>query len=135
MQAAPAYGNVLLDVFDFLEARIAAAEAAGIPRAKLLVDPGIGFGKTVDHNLALLAGIGLFHGLGVPVLLGASRKRFLGTITGVDAPPTAWPARLPRRWPASPKASSSSASTTPPRRCRRWPAWQAIARGGVAPAA
>ena len=64
MQDAPAYDDVLLDVFDFLEARVAAAEAAGIPRARILVDPGIGFGKTVAHNLALVRGLALLHGLG-----------------------------------------------------------------------
>jgi dihydropteroate synthase len=80
MQADPRYDDVLLDVYDFLEARIAAAEALGIPRARIMVDPGIGFGKTVEHNLALLRRISLFHALGCPVLLGASRKRFIGVI-------------------------------------------------------
>ncbi len=80
MQTDPRYDDVLLDVYDFLDGRIAAAEAAGIPRARILVDPGIGFGKTVADNLALIRGIGLFHGLGCGILLGASRKRFIGTI-------------------------------------------------------
>ncbi len=84
MQQNPTYENVLLDVFDFLEARIDAAVRAGIPREHLLVDPGIGFGKTLQHNLALMSGLSLFHGLGVPVLVGASRKRFIGTLTGVE---------------------------------------------------
>ncbi|RVT87040.1 dihydropteroate synthase [Rhodobacteraceae bacterium CCMM004] len=91
MQDAPRYDDVLLDVYDHLEARIAAAEAAGIARARLVVDPGIGFGKTLAHNLTLMANLSLFHGLGCPVLLGASRKRFIGTLAG-DAPATA---RLP----------------------------------------
>lgn len=80
MQADPQYENVLLDVYDFLEDRLAAAEALGIPRARLIADPGIGFGKTLEHNLTLLRGLSLFHGLGAPLLLGASRKRFIGTI-------------------------------------------------------
>ncbi len=80
MQDNPQYDDVLLDVYDYLEGRIRAAEAAGIPRARILVDPGIGFGKTQEHNLALLRGISLFHGLGCPILLGVSRKRFIGTI-------------------------------------------------------
>jgi dihydropteroate synthase len=84
MQDNPVYDDVLLDVFDYLEARIEAAGRAGIPKAKLIVDPGIGFGKTLDHNLALMAGLSLLQGLGVPVLLGASRKRFIGTLTGVE---------------------------------------------------
>ena len=82
MQDAPRYDDVLLDVYDYLNARIAAAVAAGIARDRIIVDPGIGFGKTLDHNLALLRGLSLFHGLGCPILLGASRKRFIGTIAG-----------------------------------------------------
>lgn len=82
MQADPWYDDVLLDVYDFLESRVAAAEAAGIARDKIIVDPGIGFGKTQAHNLALLRGLSLFHGLGCPILLGASRKRFIGAIGG-----------------------------------------------------
>ena len=80
MQANPTYDNVLLDVFDALSARIDTLVAAGIPRDRITADPGIGFGKTQDHNLAILNRISLFHGLGVPILLGASRKRFIGTI-------------------------------------------------------
>jgi dihydropteroate synthase len=83
MQNDPRYDDVLLDVFDYLEARVDACRRAGIAPTKLLVDPGIGFGKTLEHNLALLAGLSLFHGLGTPVVLGASRKRFIGTLTGV----------------------------------------------------
>ncbi len=82
MQDDPRYDDVLLEVYDFLAARIAVAEAAGIPRGRIAVDPGIGFGKTLEHNLALLKGLSLFHGLGVPVLVGASRKRFIGTLDG-----------------------------------------------------
>ena len=84
MHDDPAYDNVLLDVYDFLVARVEAAEAAGIPRHLIVVDPGIGFGKTLDHNLTLLRGLPLFHAIGCPVLLGASRKRFIGTLG--DAP-------------------------------------------------
>lgn len=84
MQDDPQYDDVLLDVFDALAERVAAAEAAGIARANIAVDPGIGFGKTLEHNLALLNRLSLFHDLGLPVLLGASRKRFIGTI-GAEA--------------------------------------------------
>lgn len=80
MQDDPRYEDVLLDVYDFLKARIAAAIAAGIARTRIMVDPGIGFGKTAEHNLALIRRLSLFHDLGVPVLLGASRKRFIGMI-------------------------------------------------------
>jgi dihydropteroate synthase len=80
MQDDPRYDDVLLEVYDYLAARISACEAAGIPRENLIADPGIGFGKTLEHNLALLQGLTLFHALGVPLLLGASRKRFIGTL-------------------------------------------------------
>lgn len=83
MQTDPTYDDVLLDVFDYLEARIGACLEAGLPRASLICDPGIGFGKTLDHNLALMRGLSLFHGLGTPILLGASRKSFLGKLTGI----------------------------------------------------
>jgi dihydropteroate synthase len=82
MQDAPTYGDVLLEVYDWLAARIVACEAAGIGRERIIVDPGIGFGKTVRQNLELLNGLSLFHGLGCPVLLGASRKRFVGALSG-----------------------------------------------------
>lgn len=80
MQDDPRYGDVLIEVYDWLEDRIAAAEAAGIRRDAIIVDPGIGFGKTVRHNLAIMNGLALFHGLGCPVLLGASRKRLIGAL-------------------------------------------------------
>jgi dihydropteroate synthase len=81
MQMDPRYADVLLDVFDWLEARLAAAETAGIARGRIIVDPGIGFGKTLRHNLDLMNGLALFHALGCPLLVGASRKRFIGALT------------------------------------------------------
>lgn len=85
MHLDPRYDDVLLDVYDHLAARVAAAEAAGIPRDRIAVDPGIGFGKTLQHNLTLLRGLSLFHGLGCPILLGVSRKRFIGTIGAAES--------------------------------------------------
>ena len=82
MQLSPVYEDVSLDVFDMLEARIAACEAAGIPRSRLVIDPGIGFGKSFRHNLDVLQQFTLFHGLGVPLLIGLSRKAFVGALTG-----------------------------------------------------
>ncbi|MEG3089587.1 dihydropteroate synthase [Sphingomonas sp. PB4P5] len=79
------YGNVLIEVYDWLEARIAAVVAGGVDRAKIIVDPGIGFGKTLQENLALLNGLALFHGLGCPIMLGASRKRLIGALSN-EAP-------------------------------------------------
>ncbi|QUS34899.1 dihydropteroate synthase [Falsirhodobacter algicola] len=86
MQDDPRYDDVLLDVYAHLEERIAAAEAAGIPRARIVVDPGIGFGKTQAHNLALIRGLSAFHGLGCPILLGVSRKGFIGRIGAAERP-------------------------------------------------
>lgn len=86
MQHDPRYGDVLLDIYDALSQRIAAAEALGIDRVRIAIDPGIGFGKTQAHNLALLRGLSLFHGLGCPILLGTSRKRFIGVIGRAEAP-------------------------------------------------
>ena len=85
MQARPAYDDVALDVFDYLSARIAACEAAGIARGRLIADPGIGFGKTGGHNLELLRQLTLFHGLGVRLMVGLSRKSFIARLSG-DAP-------------------------------------------------
>ncbi len=85
MQQAPVYDDVALDVYDYLEARIAAAEAAGIKRNRIIVDPGIGFGKTVGQNLALLDQLSMFHGLGVPLLVGVSRKGFIGRVSAGEA--------------------------------------------------
>ncbi len=85
MQDAPRYDDVLVDVFQWLEDRVEAAVEAGIPRDKILVDPGIGFGKTVAHNLELLNGLALFHALGCPIVVGASRKRTIGALSG-EAP-------------------------------------------------
>jgi dihydropteroate synthase len=82
MQDRPLYDDVVLDDDDWLGARIEACERAGIPRSRLLVDPGIGFGKTLAHNLALLGSLSVFHGLGCAVLIGASRKSFIGRLTG-----------------------------------------------------
>jgi dihydropteroate synthase len=84
MQDDPSYDDVLLDVYDALALRIARTEAAGIARARIVIDPGIGFGKTQAHNLAILRRISLYHGLGCAVLLGVSRKRFIGSIGGAE---------------------------------------------------
>ncbi|WP_164156291.1 dihydropteroate synthase, partial [Sandarakinorhabdus rubra] len=82
MQRDPQYDDALLDVFDWLEGRIAAATGAGIAPDAIIADPGIGFGKGLAHNLAILKGLGLFHGLGVPILLGASRKSLISRVAG-----------------------------------------------------
>lgn len=91
MQADPRYDNVLTEVYDALARRIDRAAAIGIDPSRVIVDPGIGFGKTMAHNLTLLRGLSLFQALGAPLLLGASRKRFIGTISGVEDPAARMP--------------------------------------------
>jgi len=85
MQDDPRYDDVLVEVYLWLEERIAAAEEAGIGREHVLADPGFGFGKKVAHNLELMNGLALFHSLGCPLVIGASRKRTIGALSG-EAP-------------------------------------------------
>ncbi len=82
MQLAPAYRNVTVEVKDFLRCRLEATRTAGIDKRKILLDPGFGFGKTLDHNLQLLRELASFDELGCPILVGLSRKSMLGAITG-----------------------------------------------------
>jgi dihydropteroate synthase len=84
MQQQPQYQDVVADVSAFLSERIAAAEAAGIQRKRIVIDPGFGFGKTLAHNLTLLRELKRLTELGVPVLAGLSRKSMLGALTGQD---------------------------------------------------
>jgi dihydropteroate synthase len=85
MQDDPRYDDVLVEVFLWLEERIEAAQDAGIARDKILIDPGFGFGKKLAHNLELMNGLALFHSLGCPMVIGASRKRTIGALSG-EAP-------------------------------------------------
>ena len=86
MQADPHYDDVVAEVRDFLAARLAAAHHAGVDPARCILDPGIGFGKRLEHNLAILAGTAAFAQLGRPVLIGPSRKRFIGELTDQEDP-------------------------------------------------
>lgn len=92
MQQAPRYDHVALEILDYLAGRIAACEAAGIPRARIAIDPGIGFGKTLEHNLEILRQLALFQSLGCPLLLGVSRKSFIARLSGGAAPAAGQPA-------------------------------------------
>jgi dihydropteroate synthase len=85
MQAAPRYDDVVRDVHHFLVERVRACEIDGIDRSRLVVDPGFGFGKTLEHNLALLAALAEFSRDGLPVLAGLSRKSMIGQLTGRPA--------------------------------------------------
>lgn len=82
MQESPTYRDVVREVRDYLAQRVAAAERAGVARDRIVVDPGFGFGKTVEHNLALLRSLAEFRSLGVALLAGLSRKAMLGKLTG-----------------------------------------------------
>ena len=79
MQNKPKYNNVLLDIYDFFEKTINNTD-----KRKIIIDPGIGFGKNLKHNLTLISKISLFHSLGFPILVGTSRKRFISQISGVN---------------------------------------------------
>lgn len=94
MQDNPLYDDVLLDVYDALSERAARAIAAGIPVERIVIDPGIGFGKTGLHNLAILRRISLYHALGFPVLLGLSRKSFIGRYGAAPEPRDRGPGTL-----------------------------------------
>ena len=84
MQAQADYADVVLEVARFLRDRVATLEALGIARARIAIDPGIGFGKTMAHNLALIEALPILAQIGCPMMLGASRKRFIGTLSGVE---------------------------------------------------
>lgn len=94
MQDNPTYDDAPLDIFDFLESRIAACEKTGIARERIVVDPGIGFGKTKRHNADILRDLGLFHGLGCAVMLGVSRKGFVAGASGGEPPEKRLPGSL-----------------------------------------
>lgn len=85
MQCQPSYVDVVSEVAEFLQSRVDAAVAAGIPRSRLLVDPGFGFGKLVHHNVALIRGLSALRSLGLPIMVGFSRKSMIGVLTGAPA--------------------------------------------------
>jgi len=94
MQQAPRYDVPILDLFDYFEARLESCEAAGLDRGQVLIDPGIGFGKTLAHNVELLRDLALLRGTGCGILLGVSRKSFLGKLAGGESPEERLPASL-----------------------------------------
>ena len=84
MQNNPNYKNVLLDIYDFFENKIRYLRSKGIRHNNIILDPGIGFGKNLKHNITLLRNISIYHSLGFPVMLGTSRKRFIKNLSGVN---------------------------------------------------
>ncbi|MCW2246908.1 dihydropteroate synthase [Azospirillum fermentarium] len=94
MQDDPRYDDAALDVFDWLENRVAACRTGGVPLDRIAVDPGIGFGKTVAHNLEILRATTLYHGFGCPLLIGLSRKRFIAGLSRQEPPKERLPGSL-----------------------------------------
>ena len=94
MQEEPRYENVVLDVYDYLEKSIDNAVKSGVKKNNIVVDPGIGFGKTVEHNIDLIRNASLFHSLGVPILYGVSRKKFIGIIGNANNPVDRFPGSI-----------------------------------------
>ncbi len=86
MQVDPHYGDIVGEISEFLSTRAQAAIAAGVPPDRICIDPGVGFGKNLGHNLTLLAGLQTLRSLGYPLMVGVSRKSFLGRLTGVEDP-------------------------------------------------
>ena len=82
MQKNPKYKNELLDIYDFFEKKIKFLRSMGIKHNNIIIDPGIGFGKNLKHNMNLISNISIFHTLGFPILLGLSRKKFIKDISG-----------------------------------------------------
>ncbi len=105
MQMAPSYTNVTAEVSQFLTERAAAAQSAGVSPGKILLDPGVGFGKTVEHNLQLLRDLPAFAGLGFPLVIGTSRKRFIAKITGESAHGAPWGTAASVAWSVANGAS------------------------------
>ena len=140
MQQDPQYGDVVAEVFAYLAGRRDALVAGGVEQARIALDPGIGFGKTTEHNLTLLRQIGRFHALGCPLLVGPSRKRFIGDVAlgqcgerkmqchrqnlriqlVDDSTRSTRPARSASLWPWPGRAWRFFASTTWPRSARPW---------------
>lgn len=98
MQDSPVYGDVVEEILAFLRERVSFAVHAGIPRERIIVDPGIGFGKTLEHNLAILRNVSRFHETGCPVLVGASRKGMIGKITGAPVEHRDWGTAAVTAW-------------------------------------
>lgn len=94
MQAAPRYDDAATEVYDYLAGRLESCLEAGIDRGRIAVDPGIGFGKSIAHNLEILDRLALYHGLGCALLLGVSRKRFIGRLSAGEAPKARLPGSL-----------------------------------------
>ncbi|MDJ0389886.1 dihydropteroate synthase [Roseomonas sp. E05] len=132
MQEATAYDDVVLDVARFLRQRVETAEALGIPRGRIVVDPGLGFGKTGAQNLLLLNRLPLLAGIGCRILVGASRKRFIGRVTGVETPAERVPGSLAVALAAAASGASILRVHDVAETVQALRMWRACAEGGAA---
>ena len=121
MQCDPVYDSPLIEVLEFLEARVEACIAAGIPRGDIAIDPGIGFGKLLPHNLELIAGIAAFHTLGCGIVLGVSRKSMLARLSRGEPPKARLPGSLAAACSRSSRVFKSYGFTMSPKPARRSP--------------
>jgi len=133
MQNDPHYENVVLDVFDALAARIEACEKAGIPRNRIVVDPGLGFGKTLNHNIDILAHLSILHALGAPILLGASRKSMIGRLTGATDPADRVPGSIAAALAGITQGASILRVHDVAATRQALSVWEAISHGAAAP--
>lgn len=133
MQQAPRYDDVVAEVHAYLSGRIAACEAAGIPRGRIILDPGIGFGKTVEHNVALLRSLGRFHDLGCPLLVGVSRKSMIGALADEPAPARRLPGSLAAALWAARQGAAILRVHDVAETVQALRVWQAIEGGGEGP--
>lgn len=131
MQQAPRYDDVTAEVRDYLAARIAACRAAGLPRDRILIDPGIGFGKTVDHNLTLLQRLQALRALGYPLLVGASRKSFIGTVAKEPEAQRRLPGSISAALWAAQQGAKILRVHDVPETVQALDVWQAMSRGAL----
>ncbi|WP_309139719.1 dihydropteroate synthase [Siccirubricoccus sp. G192] len=134
MQRDPQYRDVALEVARFLRDRVETAERLGIPRSRITIDPGIGFGKTLTHNLALLDRLPLLAGLGCRILVGASRKGFLGRISGEPAAEQRVPASIAAALAATARGAAILRVHDVAETVQALRVWGACASGEAAPA-
>ncbi len=131
MQQAPRYDDVVAEVRDYLAQRIAACRAAGLARDRILIDPGIGFGKSVDHNLTLLQRLQAFRVLGYPLLVGASRKSFIGAIAREPEAQRRVPGSIAAALWAAQQGARILRVHDVPETVQALNVWQAMARGAL----
>jgi dihydropteroate synthase len=132
MQKDPTYSNVVGEIHDYLNARVEVCEARGIKRSEIAIDPGIGFGKTVDHNLTLMNELSAFGDLGCPVLLGLSRKSFIAKLSSGEDPKDRLAGSLAGALAGLERGANILRVHDVAETCQAIAVWQAISQGGQA---